>query len=105
KADSFGFHWHAKLSATVQRPLCVFLPTAVARIGEMQNAAFGVTIENLRQHLGDVVSVGRRGKFVRDCIDCFIFLCSLDHSVNKTRPIRTKHPRDAYDEMPIFSGE
>src|SRR5207249_1585697 len=101
----FGLYWHPVRSATIQRPLCVLLPTALAGIGEMQNAAFAVTIEKLRQHLSDVASVRRRRKFVRDCIDFFIFLGSLDHPVDKTRSVRTKDPGDAHNEMPVLRSE
>src|SRR5437899_11395065 len=57
------------------------------------------------QHFGDVVRISGRGKFVRDCIDFFIFLRPLDHSVNETRTVRSKNPRDAHDEMPILHGK
>src|SRR6266699_640692 len=69
------------------------------------NILAGITDPGYNQHLGDVVRVSGRGKFVCDCIDFFIFLRPLDHSVNETGTVRSKNPRDADDEMPILHGK
>ena len=61
--------------------------------------------EKAWERCGDVQRVGRGGKFVGDSVDFPIFLCSLDDSVDKTRSVRSEHPGDAHDEVPIFHGE
>ena len=61
--------------------------------------------KKLTKHLRDIQRVRRRRKFVRDCIHIFIFLRLLDHRVDEARPVGTKYPGHAHDEMTIFRGE
>src|SRR5205807_5170662 len=56
-------------------------------------------------HLGDVVRVSGRGKFVSDSIDVLLFTRALDHRVDEARSIRTEHPRDPNNEMLISASQ
>src|SRR5437879_5411521 len=82
--------------------LGVFLPAALTVVGKMQDAAGHIDIEEARNHLGDVVRVSGRGKFVCDSIDVLLFTCPLDHRVDKAGPVRTEYPRHAQHQMPIL---
>ena len=68
-------------------------------------AIIGSVCEKARQRCGDVQRVSGSGKFVGDSVDLLIFLCSFDDSVDETRSVRTKHPGDAHDSVPILRGE
>ena len=61
--------------------------------------------EKSRQHLGNVGGVSRRGKFIRDCVDVFLFTRALDHGIDKAGPVRAEHPGDTHDQMSIFDRE
>src|SRR5437899_13032857 len=82
--------------------LGVFLPAALTVVGKMQDAAGHIDIEEARNHLGDVVRVSGRGKFVCDSIDVLLVTCPLDHRVDKAGPVRTEYPRHAQHQMPIL---
>ena len=71
----------------------------------MQDAAFDVPVEKLWQRPGDVVRISRRGELVRDCFDTLVFLCLLDHCVDKTGTIRAKNPGNAHHEIPILRSQ
>src|SRR5437762_10336064 len=85
--------------------LGVFLPTALTVVGKMQEAAGHIDIEEARNHLGDVVRVSGRGKFVRDRIDLFFFTRALDHRVDEAWSIRTEHPRDPNNKLLISASQ
>jgi len=55
------------------------------------------------EHSGNIMRICGRGKFIRYRIDLFIFLRTLNHRVDKTRPVRTKHPGDAHNEMVVLN--
>src|SRR6266478_3783456 len=58
-----------------------------------------------KKHLRNIMRVCGRGKFVRYRIDLIIFLRTLNHRVDKTRPVRTKYPGDAHNEIVVPSGK
>src|SRR5205807_9188830 len=93
----------AGVVATIKSPLRVFLPTTLPGIREMQDAAFDLPVEKLWQRPGDVLRISRRGELVRDCFDALVFLCLLDHCVDKTGTIRPKNPGNAHHEIPILA--
>src|SRR5207244_7904906 len=117
-ANICRFHGKTSLVTTIQRPLPVFLPTAFSEIREMHNAletacpqavrregAPAPGIQHAADHFGNVHRIGGCGKFVGDSVDLPMFLRSLDDSVDETWSVRTKHPGDAQDEVPILRGE
>jgi len=71
-------------------------PQAVRRGG-----APAPIIQHAPKHLRDVMCVCRRRKFIRYGEDVLIFLRALDHRVNEAWPVRSKHPGDTRNEMPV----